>query len=62
MAKLGDKVVDPISGFDGTVTRIIHEFLGGTVVVVTASKLDHGKPVEVGFDIDRLQVTEEYTG
>lgn len=58
--QLGDKVIDQISGFTGTVISKV-EYLNGCVQFCVLPKCDKdGKYVEgIYFDSQRLQVIEE---
>ena len=57
--KLGSKVVDSITGFEGIATAR-HEYLYGCVrITITPDKLHDGKPVdEQWFDEQRLNLVE----
>lgn len=47
MARLGDKMTDPITGFTGIVTRRSENLLGSTLIGLTGKGMDKGIPVEL---------------
>ncbi len=56
--KLGDKVKDSITGFEGIVTGIGRYLNGCVLVSVTSTDLKDGKPIESQW-FDEQRLTEE---
>jgi hypothetical protein len=57
--RLGDKVLDPLTGFSGIVTSRTEYLFGCVRVAVEASEIKDGKPVDAYFDEQRLTVLPE---
>lgn len=56
LAKLGDRVRDPITGFQGTVIGITGWLDGTSTAHAESDQLQGGKPVQQAFPLSRLEV------
>lgn len=56
MIKLGEKVKDGITGFEGVATARAEYLYGCVRVLVESKKLKDGKPIDEWFDEQRLTV------
>jgi len=59
MIKLGEKVKDSITGFEGVATGRATYLYGCVRVLVESKKLKDGKPIEEWFDEQRLTQKSE---
>ena len=57
--RVGDSVIDPLTGFEGTITARTEYLFGCVRVTVESADLKDGKPVEAYFDEQRLDVQKD---